>query len=122
MTVSYTIYHNPNCSKSRATLALLEANNITPTIIEYLRNPPDAETLDQLLHLLGLEPRGLMRNKEEAYRSADLDNPDKSRAELIAAMVAHPQVIERPIVVKHDSNRGDQAVLGRPPENVEALL
>lgn len=122
MTVSYTIYHNPKCSKSRATLALLEAHNITPTIIEYLRNPPDEKTLDQLLNLLELEPRELMRQKEEAYQAADLDNPNKSRAELMAAMIAHPQVIERPIVIKHDSNQGDLAVLGRPPENVEALL
>jgi len=121
MSATYTIYHNPRCSKSRQTLALLEEHNITPTVVEYLTDPPDAKSLAALLDLLGLEPRGLMRTKEEEYQQADLANPDKTDAELIAAMVSHPKIIERPIVVKHDKG-GDQAVLGRPPENVLALL
>jgi arsenate reductase len=121
MSATYTIYHNPRCSKSRLTMPLLEEHNITPTVVEYLSNPPDAETLSHLLGLLGLEPRGLMRTKEEDYRRADLADPARSDAELIAGMIAHPKIIERPIVVKHGAD-GDQAVLGRPPENVLALL
>jgi arsenate reductase (glutaredoxin) len=122
MTTSYTIYHNPKCSKSRATLALLEEHNITPTIVEYLRNPPDAQTIDTLLKLLALEPRELMRSKEAEYAEADLDNAKHNRGSLIAAIIAHPKLLERPIVVKHDSDKGDSACIGRPPENVLALL
>ncbi len=121
MTATYTIYHNPRCSKSRQTLALLEEHNITPTIVEYLNDPPDADTLAGLLELLGLEPRSLMRTKEEEYKSAGLDDESKSDAELIAGMVANPKVIERPIVVRRDA-AGDRAVIGRPPENVLDLI
>lgn len=121
MTATYTIYHNPRCSKSRQTLALLEEHNITPTIIEYLKHPPDAETLAELLSLLALAPRELMRTREDEYKSAQLDDPAKSDAQLIAGMVANPKVIERPIVVRRD-DAGARAVLGRPPENVLALI
>ena len=111
------IYHNPRCSKSRKTLALLKDQDLTPEIIEYLKTPPNAEELDQLLQLLGLEPRELMRRKEAEYKTHNLDDPNLTRDELIAAMVAHPKLIERPIVIK-DS----KAVLGRPPERVLEII
>jgi arsenate reductase len=115
--MSVTIYHNPRCSKSRQTLALLEERGITPDVVLYLETPPDAATLRKLLDRLGMEPRDLMRKGEEPYKSLNLANPDKSREDLIAAMVAHPILIERPIVT-----HGDRAALGRPPENVVIIL
>lgn len=112
-----TIYHNPRCSKSRQTLALLRERGIEPRIVEYLRTPPDAETLKRLLGLLGLGARDLLRRKEAPYKELGLDDAAKSEAELVAAMVAHPVLIERPIVVK-----GERAALGRPPEQVLEIL
>jgi arsenate reductase len=112
-----TIYHNPRCGKSRQTLALLEARGVQPQIIEYLKTPPDAATLKQLLKRLGLRPRELLRSKEAAYREAGLDDPGLSDDAVIQAMLDHPILIERPIVVA-----GNKAVLGRPPENVLAIL
>jgi len=112
-----TIYHNPRCSKSRATLALLEERNVHPEVIHYLETPPDAATLRRLLELLKLEPRQLMRTKEEIYQTLNLQDEDRTTEELIAAMVANPILIERPIVVS-----GKSAVIGRPPENVLSLL
>ncbi len=111
------IYHNPRCSKSRQTLALLRENNIEPEIIEYLKVPPEAAELAAILDRLGMEPRQLMRRKEEPYKKLGLDDPGKSREALIQAMVDHPILIERPIVVK-----GDRAALGRPPESVLKML
>ena len=108
-----TIYHNPRCSKSRQTLALLEEQGIAPTVVEYLNTPPDAATLRGLLKKLGLGPRDVLRKKEAAEAGiADLDGDA-----LIEAMVANPITIERPIVVK-----GNQARLGRPPEQVLEIL
>ena len=115
--MAITIYHNPRCSKSRATLKLLEERGIAPRIVEYLKTPPDAATLDRLLTGLGMEPRALMRRKEAPYRENGLDNSGLSRDALIAAMVAHPILIERPIVVA-----GDRVALGRPPEAVLEIL
>ena len=115
--MSITIYHNPRCSKSRQTLELLRANNIEPDIIEYLETPPDQQTLISLLDKLGLNARQLMRNKEQAYKDADLDNPNLTELELIDAMVAEPKLIERPIIVN-----GDRATIGRPPENVLKII
>lgn len=112
-----TIYHNPRCSKSRQTLALLEENQVTPEVVLYLETPPDAATLKSLLGKLGIGARELLRKGEDAYKENNLKDSNLSDDELIAAMVAHPKLIERPIVVK-----GDQAVLGRPPENVLALI
>ncbi|MEX2629806.1 MAG: arsenate reductase (glutaredoxin), partial [Tistlia sp.] len=97
--MAVTIYHNPRCSKSRETLALLRAKGLEPAVVEYLKTPPDAATLERLLAQLGLEPRELMRKKEPPYRELGLDDPTKSRAALVAAMVEHPVLIERPIVV-----------------------
>lgn len=112
------IYHNPRCSKSRQTLALLEERGQTPKVVEYLKTPPDAATLKRILASLGMtSPRELMRRKEEVYKTLRLDDPALSDDQLIAAMVENPILIERPIVVA-----GDRAAVGRPPENVLELL
>ncbi len=111
------IYHNPRCSKSRQTLKLIEDNNATPEIVEYLKTPPDAETLGRLLDMLGLQPRDLMRKKEAEYKESGADNPDLSRDQLITLMIEYPKLIERPIVV----NNG-KAIIGRPPERVLDIL
>jgi arsenate reductase len=119
--VTVTIYHNPRCSKSRATLALLEMRGIEPTIVPYLDEPPSAARLDEILKLLDLEPRDLMRRQEAPYREAGLEDPALTRKQLIAAMAKHPILIERPIVVVGKAGRR-KAALGRPPENVLAIL
>lgn len=111
------IYHNPRCSKSRQTLALLRERGIEPEIIEYLKTPPDAGTLRDLLAKLGLAPRALLRRREAAYRENGLGDPTLGDAALIAAMAAHPILIERPIVVA-----GERAAVGRPPENALSIL
>ncbi|MPZ08839.1 MAG: arsenate reductase (glutaredoxin) [Kiloniellaceae bacterium] len=115
--MSVTIYHNPRCSKSRQTLALLQDQGVAPRVVEYLNDTPDAATLDGLLKKLKLEPRELMRRKEAPYKDLGLDGPGLSRDALIAAMVENPILIERPIVVK-----GTKAALGRPPEAVLEIL
>lgn len=116
--MTVTIYHNNRCSKSRATLALLEARGITPTIVAYLETPPDASTLRNLLQQLGFsDARQLMRQGEAEYLELNLADPALSQEALIAAMLAHPRLIERPIVVN-----GQRAAIGRPPENVLAIL
>ncbi len=117
MANTVTIYHNPRCSKSRQTMNLLEQKAITPTVVKYLDTPPDSETLTNILDMLGLEPRELMRKGEAEYTELKLDNTELSREQLIQAMVEHPRLIERPIVVN-----GDKAALGRPPEQVLAIL
>lgn len=111
------IYHNPRCSKSRATLELLRQNDIEPTVVEYLKNPPEHQMLEHILILLGADPRDLMRKQEAAYAANSLQNPNLSRDQLIAAMVANPILIERPIVLANN-----KAVVGRPPENVLKIL
>jgi len=110
------MYHNPRCSKSRATLALLQERGITPEIIEYLKTPPSEAELDRILSMLGKQPDAVMR-KGEAEFKAHIQGKSLSRAEAIALMVAHPIVIERPIVVN-----GDQAAIGRPPEAVLKIV
>ncbi|MEZ6060494.1 MAG: arsenate reductase (glutaredoxin) [Planctomycetaceae bacterium] len=109
------IYHNPKCTKSRQTLALLREHGVEPDVVEYLKTPPSETELDGILKSLGLQPAELARKKEA--RDTGLDLQSMSRREAIAAMVAHPGVIERPIVVS-----GRKAVIGRPPEAVLALL
>lgn len=111
------IWHNPRCTKSRQTLALLEEKGHKPKVRLYLTDPPDAATLDAVLRALGKEPRDLMRRGEAEYRSLGLDDEAKTREELIRAMVEHPILIERPVVV-----HGDKAAIGRPPEQVLALF
>lgn len=117
MTEATRIYHNPRCSKSRQTLELLTDRGIDPEIIRYLETPPTEQQLSEILEMLGCQPRELMRIKEKEYREQGLDNPELGREELIRAMVAAPKLIERPIVV----NNG-RAAVGRPPENVLAIL
>jgi arsenate reductase len=112
-----TIYHNPRCSKSRQTLALIEEQGITPEIVLYLDNPLDEATISTLLKKLGMSARDIIRKGEEAYKDNQLANSALSEADLIKAMVAYPKLLERPIVVK-----GDKAIMGRPPENVLTLL
>lgn len=112
-----TIYHNPRCSKSRQTLALLEQNGFTPTVVEYLQSPPSHQQLDSILRGLEMEPRELMRKGETEYKDQKLADDTLSRDQLIAAMIATPKLIERPIVVA-----GDEIIIGRPPENVLTIL
>lgn len=112
-----TLYHNPRCSKSRGALELLEARGLTPTVVRYLETPPDAATLKALLGKLNISARALLRTGEDEYKSLDLANPALSDEHLIAAMAAHPKLIERPILVA-----ADKAVIGRPPEKVLELV
>lgn len=112
-----TIYHNPRCSKSRQTLQILQDEGVTPEIVEYLKTPPDAKTLGDILKMLGMPPRDLLRKGEQAFKDEGLDDGSLSEAEIIDAMVRNPILIERPIVV-----RGNRAVIGRPPEGVKDLL
>lgn len=113
----FTIYHNPRCSKSRQTLQLLEEHGVAPDIVLYLDNPPSKKQLKTLLGQLGMAARDLLRKSEDEYRELGLSDSALSDEKLLDAMVAHPKLIERPIVV-----HGVRAVLGRPPENVLALL
>lgn len=115
--MTVTIYHNPRCSKSRATLELLQSHGIEPDIIRYLENPPDADTLKGLLAMLGRSARELLRRGEAEYRELGLDAPELDEAAIIAAMVSHPKLIERPIVVANG-----KAAIGRPPESVLEIL
>ncbi|WP_174870809.1 arsenate reductase (glutaredoxin) [Pectobacterium polaris] len=115
---SVTIYHNPRCSKSRETLALLQEHNITPDVVLYLDTPPDAATLAQLIKQLGFtSARELMRTKEEIYQQLGLSDAALTEAQLIQAMIDNPKLIERPIVVAQG-----QARIGRPPEQVLEIL
>jgi len=115
--MTVTIYHNPRCSKSRATLALLEEKGIEPDIIEYLQTPPSKDEMGRILDGLGMEPRDLMRKREEPYAALDLASAEKTRDVLIDAMLANPILMERPVVVKDG-----RYALGRPPENVLEIL
>lgn len=112
-----TIYHNPRCSKSRQTLALLEENGVKPIIIEYLQSPPTHQQLDSILRGLEMQPRDLMRKGEAEYKELNLADDALSRDQLIDAMITTPKLIERPIVVA-----GDEIVIGRPPENALTVL
>ncbi len=113
-----TIYHNPRCSKSRQTLALLEEQGIAPDIVEYLKHPPAEKTIAHLLDLLGMPPRELMRKGEDEYNTLNLSDEALSPQDLIKVMHETPKLIERPIVVVDDN----RAAIGRPPEAVLGLL
>jgi arsenate reductase len=115
--MTITIFHNPRCSKSRATLALLQERGIEPEIRLYLEEPPDVAELSAILKKLGLKPRELMRKGEAEYREQGLADENLSDAQLIAAMAATPRLIERPIVLA-----GRKAAIGRPPESVLGIL
>ena len=112
-----TIYHNPRCSKSRQTLALLTNRGLFPRIVHYLDAPPPAATLKRLLKMLAMHPRQLMRTHEAVYTELGLDDPKLTDDELIEAMASHPVLIERPIV-----EAGGRAAIGRPPENVLQII
>lgn len=112
----YVLWHNPRCSKSRGALELLRARGIEPMIRDYLRQPPDADELRDLLGMLGLPARRLLRTGEDEYARLGLDDDALDEDALIAAMAAHPRLIERPLLVV-----GRRAVIGRPPERVLAL-
>ena len=115
--MKYTIYHNPRCSKSRQTLALLEERGVDLDVVEYLNTPPSASELKAILARLGLSARELMRTKESVYAEKNLGDAALDEDALVAAMVADPILIERPIVVL-----GERAVIGRPPENINSLF
>ena len=112
-----TLYHNPRCSKSRQTLALLEQSGVIPKIVLYLENPPNPAQLQLLLRKLRLTARDLLRKGEDEYKALGLADTGLDEDALLKAMSEHPKLIERPIVVV-----GDRAVLGRPPENVFELI
>lgn len=114
--MTITIYHNPRCSKSRQTLALIQEKGVEPDIIEYLNTPPSEAELETILTMLGKEPAELMRTGEDEFKQY-FKGRDLSRSEIISLMVQYPKVIERPIVVN-----GDRAAVGRPPESVLDIL
>ncbi len=115
--MTVTILHNPRCSKSRETLALLQSKGIEPEVIDYLKAPPSAAELDGILKKLGKEPREAMRRQEAPYKELGLDDPALGRDALIRAMVENPVLIERPVVIS-----GGKARIGRPPESVLEIL
>nr|PZN59703.1 MAG: arsenate reductase (glutaredoxin) [Pseudomonadota bacterium] len=112
-----TIYHNPACSNSRNTLALLRERGIEPTVIEYLKNPPDRATLRSLIERMGTGARSLLRAKGELYEQLGLADPELTDEQIIDAMLEHPVLINRPVVVTPKGVR-----LCRPPEKVLELL
>ncbi len=112
-----TIYHNPRCSKSRATLALLKSRGIEPEIVLYLQQPPDAGTLKSISRQLGGSMKDFIRDGEDIYQQLGLDKDTLTEQQLIETVVQHPILLERPIVV----NNG-KAALGRPPENVLSII
>ncbi len=111
------IFHNPRCSKSRQTLELLRTQGLEPEIIEYLKTPPSREELEQVLDMLAMQPRDLMRKKEADYKASGMNNPDLDNDALITGMLEYPKLIERPIVITNN-----KAAIGRPPENVLSIL
>ncbi len=115
--MTVTIYHNPRCSKSRQTLELLTSNGINPRVIEYLKTPLTVSEIESLLEKLDMSPATILRTKEPEYKEAGLDKKDISDHHIIDAIIAHPKLLERPIVVN-----GDKAAIGRPPESVLEIL
>lgn len=117
MSDTFRIYHNPRCSKSRQTLELLRTNNVEPELVEYLKTPPSHEELREILTKLDMGARQLIRDGEAEYKELGLDDPALTEDELINAMVNHPRLMQRPVVV-----HGNRAVIGRPPETVLEIL
>ncbi|MGD8568165.1 MAG: arsenate reductase (glutaredoxin) [Gammaproteobacteria bacterium] len=111
------IYHNPRCSKSRQTMQLLHDKQIEPVVVEYLKTPPSKSELKQILQMLDMKPRDILRTKEAEYQQQGLDDPSLSDEQIIDIMIEHPRLLERPIVV---TDHG--AALGRPPENVLEII
>lgn len=117
MSKNVRIFYNPKCSKCRLTMDILNENDVETAVIEYLKTPPAFDELSEVLDLLGMAPRDLMRKHEAPYKDNDLDNPDLSREQLIQAMIDNPILIERPIIIS-----GNKATIGRPPEKVLDIL
>ena len=115
--MSVVIYHNPKCTKSRQTLALLNERGVHPEIIQYLHTPPNVEQLKNILKLLSMSPRDLMRTNEAIYKEKELDDETLNEEQLIAALIENPILIERPIVLANK-----KAAVCRPPENVLEIL
>ena len=111
------IFYNPKCSKCRLTMDILNDKGVQTSVVEYLNTPPNTAELNEVLNLLSLEPRELMRKHEAPYKENNLDNPDLNREQLIQAMIDNPILIERPIIIK-----GNKATIGRPPEKVLDIL
>ena len=114
---NFIIYHNPRCSKSRQTLAMLNEKGCEPEIFLYLKEELTVENLKKVLRKLNMEPRDILRKGEEEYRKNNLSDDRLNNEDLINFMIKHPKLIERPIVVKEN-----KAILGRPPENVLKLI
>ena len=113
---TFTIFHNPKCTKSRATLALLQEHGVEPQVVEYLKTPPSAAELKKIVAKLGIKPEQLVRKGEDVFK-ANYAGKTLTDAQWLEALAKHPILIERPIVVS-----GERAAIGRPPENVNALL
>jgi arsenate reductase len=111
-----TIWHNPKCSKSREAMDILTQNGCDAEVVRYLEEAPNKQSIQKVLKMLGVAPRELMRTKEELYKELNLKEEHEDDA-LIDAMVQHPKLIERPIIIK-----GDKAIIGRPSERIEAFL
>ncbi len=112
-----TLYHNPRCAKSREALTLLQAHTQKINVVLYLENPPTAKALKELLAILNINARQLLRKSEDTYKELNLADEKLSEAALIKAMVSNPKLIERPIAIN-----GNKAIIGRPPENVLSIL
>jgi len=117
MANSIKVYHNPRCSKSRQTMELLSEKGVQTDVIEYLKTPPSKKDLQEILNMLGLQPRQLMRTHEAEYKNNNLADESLTPDQLIDAMVKFPKLIERPIVVSNG-----KAAIGRPPESVLEIL
>ncbi len=111
------MYHNPGCSKSRETLQILEQNNCQPIIVEYLEEPHSQQELKNIIALLGVSARDLLRTTESVYKDADLDDDSLTEEEIIEAICEYPALLQRPIVIS-----GDRAVIGRPPVKVLEII
>lgn len=112
---AYQLVHNPRCSKSRETLALLESHGIKPDIIDYLNGDLTKDLIERIIKALGIAPKDILRTKEDDFQALNLDVEDKNA--VIEAILKHPKILERPILLK-----GSQAAIGRPPENILKLL
>ena len=115
--MTVTIWHNPRCGKSRQTLALLQENGVTPTIREYLKQPPSKAEVETLLDMVGGEPGALIRDGEAEFKALGRKKAEMSKADIARAIAAHPILLQRPIVVS-----ARKAAIGRPPEAVLPLL
>ncbi len=115
--MTVTIWHNPRCSKSRQTLDLLKSKGVEPTIREYLKEPPSRTEVEKLIAQVGGDPRELIRDGEAEFKALKIRKADLTAADIVDAIVGHPVLLQRPIVVK-----GSHAAIGRPPEAVLPLL